>query len=278
MEEKNINALVNLDGKVFTNLTDKLSNAVGWVACHETPKRKAVTNYIKDIEASNLEPIVKAALITSARKNIKEYINQNDIYEMALQSLKPTANPIAIEDDWIAKFMDKAKNVSDKEFQQIWGKILARECNTPGSVPISLLYTLERMDRTDAEKFMALSSITVQIEDSYSPVIIRNRFKEYEEFNIVFDDLVNLKALGLIEMDLNVLANGYAITSLMKPLIISYFSHEYTYGNKTKVSVGNVLFTKIGEQLYKSVVPEEASGFWDKLCVPYWDSQLKEVE
>ena len=68
--------------------------------------------------------------------------------------------------------MDKAKLISSKEFQWIWGRILARECNKPGSIPLVLLYTLEKMDKEDAEVFTTLCRIAVQLKGEYAPVII----------------------------------------------------------------------------------------------------------
>ncbi len=44
-----------------------------------------------------------------------------------------SANLQKIEDDWLEQFMVKAGRISSKEFQWIWGKTLARECNNPGS-------------------------------------------------------------------------------------------------------------------------------------------------
>lgn len=43
--------------------------------------------------------------------------------------------------------LGKPGRISSKEFQWIWGKVLARECKNQGSIPLVLLYTLERMDK-----------------------------------------------------------------------------------------------------------------------------------
>lgn len=86
--------------------------------------------------------MVKAALISNARKIVKEYCNQKNIVSIAIQSVKSNAKPENIDDDWLAQFMDKARLVSAEEFQLIWGKILANECNHPGCVPRALLEIL----------------------------------------------------------------------------------------------------------------------------------------
>ena len=150
--------------KVLNNLIDKLAAGVSWFATRETPNKIAVETYIDEIKKRDLDPISKAALISNARKIIKEYCNQNDIVNIAIQSLRNTAKPEDVENDWLSRFMDKARLVSSKEFQLIWGKILARECNEPGSIPMALMYTLEKMDREDAESFTALCRIAVQLD------------------------------------------------------------------------------------------------------------------
>lgn len=124
---------------------------------------------------------------------INEYCNQNNIVEIAMQSLQRDAKSEDIEDDWLGRFMDKAKFVSSLEFQCIWGKILARECNKPGSIPLALLYTLEKMDKEDAKAFIALCRTAIRIEEEYVPVIINSRFNEYQSLvGLNLHNLLNL--------------------------------------------------------------------------------------
>ena len=95
--------LINFDalGDIVVNLTNKLAECVGWIVNRETPKKLAVSTYIKDIQESNYDPVTKAALISNAKKIIKEYCNQNDIVKNAIQSLQKQAEPEKVEDDWI---------------------------------------------------------------------------------------------------------------------------------------------------------------------------------
>ena len=39
----------------------------------------------------------------------------------------------AIEDDWIIKFFDKNRLVTDEDVQDLWASILAGEANSAGS-------------------------------------------------------------------------------------------------------------------------------------------------
>ncbi|MBE6811195.1 MAG: hypothetical protein E7521_09135 [Ruminococcaceae bacterium] len=104
-------SLISLDGfaDVANNLIDRLSNAVGWVATHKTPTKIAIDTYIEDIQNSNYDPVTKAALISKAKKTVKEYCNQYDIVNKALEMITPTAEPEKIDSDWLAQFMDKTR-------------------------------------------------------------------------------------------------------------------------------------------------------------------------
>ena len=66
-------------GGVVTALLDKLEHAVGWCANHDTPSRTAVDTYIAEIQNSDKDPLLKAALISNSKKIIREYCNQENI-------------------------------------------------------------------------------------------------------------------------------------------------------------------------------------------------------
>ena len=116
-------------GNLGEKLIDKLSDAVGFIA---TPKgnRKNIIEaeqfLIDQIKADDGKPYIqKAAEISNARRLIREYNNQNDIVNIAIQNLGEDAMPENIDVDWLAYFMDRAKNISTEDMQIIWGKILA---------------------------------------------------------------------------------------------------------------------------------------------------------
>lgn len=274
-----MSGLINFDGlaEVAVNFTNKLADGIGWIANRETPQKIAVNTYIKEIQEKDYDPVTKAALISEAKQVIKGYCNQNNIVEIAMQSLQEDAKPEDVEDDWLGRFMDKAKLVSSQEFQWMWGKILARECNKPGSIPLALLYTLERMDKEDAEAFTALCRTVVRIEQEYNPVIIGSKFDEYKSLvGIDLDKLLNLNALGLIEMDLGVLSSGYAVEPDVLPAKIFYFDEECEHSGVKSISVGNVIFTKSGEALCRSIDVAKIEGFWETYFLPFWEERNRE--
>ena len=271
-------SLINLDGlgDIVVNLTNKLSSGVGWIANRETPKKLAVNSFIEDIKARDLDPVTKAALVSNAEKIIKEYCNQHDIVKIAISSLQADAKPERIDNDWLEQFMDKARLVSSAEFKLIWGNILARECNRPGSIPRSLLHTLEEMDKEDAETFTTLCKMSIEFEEYHAPVVIASRFDEYKQFGLTFDGLVNLKALGLIEVDFDPMRDSvYLIEGENVSSKVVYFDMEYELSGKKSIPVGNVIFTKTGEALIRAIAVDKIDDFWEKYCLPFWKKQLQ---
>ncbi len=259
-------------GDAAVHLTNKLADGIGWIANRETPKKTAVNTYIEDIQNSNYDPVIKAALISNARKTIKEYCNQNNILEIAMQSMRKNAKPEQLDVDWLDLFMDRARLVSDEEFQQIWGKILATECNQVNSIPKVLLYILAQMDKDDAETFSALCKISVSVEDRIAPVVLQSKLKDYEKLGITFESLVNLNAIGLIEMDFGPLAVGYALAAEGEVAKVKYYDREYTFPAGMKdVSIGNIIYTKPGCALCKSIDVDKIDGFWEAYCLPMWE-------
>ena len=73
-------------GGVVTALLDKLEHAVGWCVNRDTPSRTAVNTYIGEIQNSDKDPLLKAALISNSKKIIREYCNQENIVSIAIQS------------------------------------------------------------------------------------------------------------------------------------------------------------------------------------------------
>lgn len=274
-------SLVNFDGlgDVIVNLINKLAGGVGWIANKETPRKIAIKTYIEDIQNSNYDPVIKAALISRAEKTIKEYCNQNDILKIAIESLDETAKPEDVDDDWLNQFMDKARLVSDKEFQRIWGKILSEECNNVNSIPKSLLHILEQMDSKDALAFTAICSISVYVEEEgkdYSPILLASHLDDfYSKIGITYNSLVDLQALGLIEMNMGFMDNAYHTKYDQEQVIIQYFGKSYELPRGMNYfSVGNVIFTKAGQALCKAITVSEQEGFWEMCCIPIWQEDV----
>ena len=96
----------------------------------------------------------------------------------AIPQLNEDANPHAIDDDWIAKFFDKSRLVSDDKMQDLWASVLAGEANCAGLYSARALTTLADMDQKVAALFNTFCSLCiVSLEDSIALLKSSSNFK-----------------------------------------------------------------------------------------------------
>lgn len=277
-------AIINFDkiAEVANKLIDKISDATGWIVSHDTPKRIATATFIQGVQDSNYDPLTKAALISNAKKCIKDFCNQNDIVNIALQAIKPDAKIEKVNDDWLAQFMDKARLVSDLEFQILWGNILAEECNEPGSIPKALLHIMEHMEKESAMAFMNIAALSVSSFDSggtraYPVIRFTGEAREtiFGEITLETEQVENLSSIGLIWTNYERYPNSYGAEFYTPPIVVNYFDKHYQFPEHiTQIPTGNIAFTRAGEALCKAVKPREVPNFLEGYCIPFWKKEL----
>lgn len=268
---------------VANNLIDKVSSAVGWYATRETLESIAVNTLINDIQNSNLAPLDKAVLISNAKNILREYTNKSNIVQKAIPLLNEAAKPENVDNDWIAAFMDKVRLISDEEFQIIWAKILAEECNEPRSISKQLLMILAQMDKEDAETFAALCNFCIKVQTKTTKLnhLIIDLTKidsYYSKYNITFGNLRNLVALGLIDFEEHS-DDGYNFTTT-EPIISVSYGDGILVLPKTCFSMGggSVIFKKTGEELFKVINITQHEDFWDEIAKPYLERYWEHEE
>ena len=85
----------------------------------------------------------------------------------AVPQLNEDANPNAIEDDWVIKFFDKCRLVTDDEMQDLYASILAGEANSAGSYSPKTLTTLADMNQKVLSLFNTFCSLClINLEDT----------------------------------------------------------------------------------------------------------------
>ena len=90
-------------------------------------------------EAQLLDAVVHRAAVAADRRPRHLQLREQDQREEAMS------------DDWIANFFDKCRNVSDREMQDLWARVLAGEANTPGSYSKRTVNFLTTLDSEEAD-------------------------------------------------------------------------------------------------------------------------------
>ena len=152
-----------------TGLLSKLYRGIGFIpgfGGKRKDEEEAVHYLIEQIKNnSSIPPLLQAAYISKARETLKKYINQNSIVNLAIEQLSESNHAESVDDSWMSLFMDAAQHVSNEQIQIIWGTLLARECNSPGAIPKTLLHTLSFIPSSRAKKFEEICS------SNFSPFI-----------------------------------------------------------------------------------------------------------
>lgn len=245
-------------GEIGEKLLLQLNTGLGFIPTiggQKEDEEAAIKYLIDEIKTNeNLDNLTKAAFISRARKILKEYVNQNRIVDEAIRILtdpNKTDKSSELDDEWLSYFMDAAKNVSKEDMQTLWGKILAKECQSPGVIPKSFILTLATLDIESAMAFEVLRAYVVLTFGKLKPIpmIDLSLISKYSE-SINYEILIELEERGLIKI--SGIGDFEISTTSISIFLPSNQNRMYNLIAKTgNIHVGNVIFTKIGEKLYE---------------------------
>ena len=276
---------------VANNLINKEASACGWLVTPKwkwADKEKAVNCLIKEIEENkNLNSLDKAACISNARKIIKEYCNQNDIVQIAIDNLTKDAKPEKLDDDWLNFFMDKAKNISNEDVQIMFGKLLAEECNKQGTVSKQLIHILTIMNKKNADSFKKLCTYKCEIinqkEESLIVVPDINYASKYG-IDLQFSDFFELANVGLISYS----SNFYEKLSPKAVYGIEEKQLDLVYGEKIihimnpnlyeLIPIGNITLTNSGNELATIIMEKKDYKYFSKLVEYFNDFKCTGID
>lgn len=243
--------------KPATVLVEKISSAIGILYEPTRIKKKAIadaevskTKALMDLE---IDDIQKRALHRLVSEEIKKQENIESITEKSFSSLNEDAKPEDIEDDWISNFFDKCKLISDKEMQELWGRVLASESNKPGSFSKRTVEFMSTMDKKDAELFENLGQF-FWLAGEFTPFTINYENEIFKRKNLTFDSLRHLDSIGLVSFEP---LSGFRLEATNNQIsTIIYFerSLDINFSNIDKSFLcGHTLLTKIGQDLAQTI-------------------------
>ena len=191
--------------------------------------------------------------------------------------------------DWTARFFSDIQDVSTKEAQLLYAKVLAGEVEKPGSTSMRTLSILRNLDRPTAMLFKVLCSACIALftgEDQLVDARVlalggdadQNAFRK---FGLAFDNLNILNEHGLIisdyksRYDIRTCINTFGTNEKQEKLIVRipfkfegrYWVLEPTTPWKTGVEyrVSGVALTKAGRELLRVVECQPVHGYSQEL-------------
>ena len=99
--------------------------------------------------------------------------------------------------DWTARFFNDVQDVSSKELQRIWSKILAGEVETPGRTSLRTLSILKNISKRHAEIFSTVAKYVVGS-------VIHQESLSASTDTLLSSFIVEMQELGLVHGALNV--------------------------------------------------------------------------
>lgn len=236
---------------VANNVIDKISAAIGYVIIPKGKRKhkNEATEYLiaRIKEDPKIPELAKAAMIANAKKIIKEYSNQQDVVNIAIQYLSETANADNLDQDWLDDLIEKSGNISDEQVKDLFGRLIAEACNGK-KVSKSLTYKLCLMDHDLAVSFEKLCKYMVEVSayDCQSNLIDKSIRILY------FDNHIGWSENFLLE------ANIFELSAIG---LVSEGTHYYTFQNESEnchierisIRYGNEEVSFVGKGTYEFI-------------------------
>jgi Protein of unknown function (DUF2806) len=239
--------------KPATVLIERVSDGIGGLARPWQTRRVAKAEaeaakiaVLADIEITEIQRRAQIRLIRE--EGIKQQ-NMEHIVAGALPELSSGARPEDIDNDWFAHFFERSRIVSDSQMQSLWSRILAGEANAPGSFSKRTLDTVATLEKSEAALFTQLCAFCWRLdEDVLTPFVFDDEHPVYTDHGITFDTLMHLNNIGLVTFTP---AMSVSKRKLPNTLKASYFDKavELVFPDDYHLDIGNVIFTKTGEEL-----------------------------
>jgi hypothetical protein len=217
-------SLINIGelSKPATVLIEKISDALGGVfkptQIVRLAKAEAQADRIRAETQIEISGLQRRAFHRFLEEEGKKQKNIEDITQKALPQLGEDSNPNNVEDDWITKFFDRCRLISDDEMQGLWSRVLAGEANAPGTYSKRTVNFLSDLDKNDADLFTRLCGFGWWI-GNIVPLIYDEQQEIYNKRGINFNGLSHLESIGLIQFQ----RLGFKRLKLPKTFPVAYY-------------------------------------------------------
>ena len=147
--------------------------------------------------------------------------------------------------------------------QDLWSRVLAGEANSPGTYSKRTVNFLSDLDKTEAGLFTKLCGFGWQI-GNIVPLVFDVQAEIYNRYGINFGALSHLESIGLVQFN-NL--GGFKLLELSKIIVLHYYGRPLHLNlpkdTGNELSVGNVLLTRIGQELAPICGSKPVEGFWE---------------
>ena len=181
----------------------------------------------------------------AARITSRELRRQANIEQIAVNAVKAlpsgTVEEAALDEDWIFRFFGECQDISDREMQELWGRMLAGEFARPGSFSLRTLATVRNMTQHDARQFSKMTCAIWNSDTGQAIAMLPNIESEtLDKLELSYTDILQFQALGLLAIS----ESGTVITDTdpgSSAMRISYFGEDFRLSLPSPQSPKNLL-------------------------------------
>lgn len=276
-------SLINLGklSKPISKLIEAVSQGIGTLyeptKIRRKAKAQADASLIKVESDIRKKDLLRRAANRLAFQEISRQENIESIIKIAANSLPATVSEDHVDKDWISRFFDECKDVSNEELQKIWGRLLAGEVALPDSCSRKTLAILKELSPWDCKLFTRLCHLIWSSG--------RNHFIPYRKdvalesqlgkYNINYGELLHLENLGLmhskfdISYSLNIKDKELNYFKLIHSCSADDLSYEEENTWVRKISVFPL--SKYGIELFSVAKPEPNNFYYEESIIMFKD-------
>jgi len=274
----------------FARAAEKLADTVRFVVDIAIGPDRRLTHAqtsakIKLLEAeadAGAQDIAQRALIRLRNQEMRRQENIESIIEEAKVALLSTesVSDTPVSQDFVNQFFEASQDVSDKEIQTLWAKILAGEVSCPGSYAKRTLQVLRTMDKEEAIKFSEFCRFSFVTKEGWHYVGADSQTtKEITELLGNAAWINHFTSIGLL------LPEAYLPTaSSLTDFEFNYFDAKYLLKGPSKPEARSGLpvlelffgmraFSQVGQQLANVAGALPVNGYPERLS----ESLTKEI-
>lgn len=256
-----VNVTLGLD-----KLVETIANATGLTAlgtilnAHGEAKAQAYLAKMRaqtdaEVEILRLQGQEKVAQYVIAR-NIQKVENVEEIVSKAKQQFTPEEQvpEEPVEKDWMNRFLNIAEEISDKDLQDIWGRILAGEIRKPKSYSLRTLEVLRNMSKDEASLITKVSTFQTSLD-----------LISTESFAISFTDQMSLEDIGVVcgeelVRTMTIPSSGKISFVLNRKTRINIYAPE-----GVKIKLKGLKLTKAGQEIFTLIQEHDYDNFYADL-------------
>ena len=241
-------------------LLDKVEKATGWIFSTTTAKKEGYKNIIEEIsKRDDINPIDRTVIISNFRKIKRKHKNKTQIVDKAISLLEKGDNPEKLDNDWVLRFFEFCKAVSNEDLQYVWAKILANECKENSNNSFKLLNTISEISNNEINlirKILKECNYGIRNFEAIGIIFIKNEY--LEDIDIKYDEIIKLEDFGIMKREITTLQDEISFDLENETIRFIRKPEKKGYLNLTKYA-NFYRFTHIGMEIIE-LINEEING------------------